>query len=121
MIDLTGLSAKQLDALVESAKKRQALLRKRHSAARVRAEVVKYVVAHGYSIEELFAGQQGRKAMEKPRDTAPRNARADSKVAPKYRNPDSPKETWTGRGLPPRWMKALLDKGKKREQFLIKK
>jgi DNA-binding protein H-NS len=40
-------------------------------------------------------------------------------VAPKYRNPENPAETWSGRGLPPRWMAAQLKGGKKREDFLI--
>ncbi len=41
------------------------------------------------------------------------------KVKPKYRNPADRSETWTGRGLMPRWMAALVKKGKKREDFLI--
>src|SRR5262252_4467396 len=27
-------------------------------------------------------------------------------VAPKYRNPENPSETWAGRGLKPRWLAA---------------
>ncbi len=42
------------------------------------------------------------------------------KVAPKYRNPDKRSETWTGRGRMPRWMAALVKKGKKPDDFLIK-
>ena len=42
------------------------------------------------------------------------------RVPPKYRNPDSPGETWTGRGLPPRWLAAALKRGARREDFLIK-
>jgi DNA-binding protein H-NS len=41
-------------------------------------------------------------------------------VAPKYRNPDNRTETWSGRGLPPRWMAALIKTGKKKEDFLIR-
>jgi DNA-binding protein H-NS len=40
-------------------------------------------------------------------------------VAPKYRNPENPAETWSGRGLPPRWMAALIKAGKKKDDFLI--
>jgi DNA-binding protein H-NS len=39
---------------------------------------------------------------------------------PKYRNPANPSDTWTGRGRMPLWMKALTDKGAKREKFSIK-
>jgi DNA-binding protein H-NS len=34
-------------------------------------------------------------------------------VAPKYRNPANPSETWAGRGLKPRWLAAALKSGKK--------
>jgi DNA-binding protein H-NS len=40
-------------------------------------------------------------------------------VAPKYRNPDNPSETWAGRGLKPRWLAAALKSGKKLEDFSI--
>jgi DNA-binding protein H-NS len=40
-------------------------------------------------------------------------------VAPKYRNPENPAETWAGRGLRPRWLAAALKTGKKLEDFSI--
>jgi DNA-binding protein H-NS len=40
-------------------------------------------------------------------------------VAPKYRNPDNPAETWAGRGLKPRWLAAALKAGKKLDDFSI--
>jgi DNA-binding protein H-NS len=40
-------------------------------------------------------------------------------VAPKYRNPESPSETWAGRGLKPRWLAAAIKGGKKLDDFLI--
>ncbi len=42
------------------------------------------------------------------------------KVKPKYRNPDKRTETWTGRGRMPTWMAAMVKKGKKPTDFLIK-
>jgi DNA-binding protein H-NS len=39
-------------------------------------------------------------------------------VAPKYQGPNG--ETWTGRGLMPRWMAALVAEGKSKEDFAIK-
>ena len=41
------------------------------------------------------------------------------KVKPKYRNPADRSETWTGRGLKPRWMVAAMKGGKKLEDFAI--
>ncbi len=40
-------------------------------------------------------------------------------VAPKYRTPENPSETWAGRGLKPRWLAAALKAGKKLEHFSI--
>ena len=37
---------------------------------------------------------------------------------PKYRNPDNPDQTWSGRGHQPKWIKELLAKGKTLEEFL---
>jgi DNA-binding protein H-NS len=41
-----------------------------------------------------------------------------SKVAAKYRNA-STGESWSGRGLQPRWLKAALESGKKLEDFAV--
>jgi DNA-binding protein H-NS len=38
-------------------------------------------------------------------------------VAPKYRGPNG--ETWSGRGLTPRWMAALIAEGRQKEDFVI--
>ena len=51
---------------------------------------------------------------ENLRDTAGWGA-----VAPKYRNPENPTETWAGRGLKPRWLAAAIKGGKKQDDFLI--
>ena len=40
-------------------------------------------------------------------------------VAPKYRNPENPSETWAGRGLKPLWLAAAIKAGKKLEHFSI--
>jgi len=40
-------------------------------------------------------------------------------VAPKYRNPKNPSETWAGRGLKPRWLAEAIKDGKKLEHFSI--
>jgi DNA-binding protein H-NS len=44
---------------------------------------------------------------------------ARGSVAPKYRNPENPSETWAGRGLKPRWLAAAIKTGKKPDDFLI--
>lgn len=40
-------------------------------------------------------------------------------VSPKYRNPDQPSETWSGRGKQPRWLVVQLKTGRRIEDFRI--
>jgi len=42
------------------------------------------------------------------------------KVPPQFRNPDNPSETWSGRGLRPRWMVAALAAGRTIEELMIR-
>ena len=41
------------------------------------------------------------------------------RVLPKYRNPLSPSETWSGRGKTPRWLVVALKRGHKIDDFRI--
>jgi DNA-binding protein H-NS len=55
------------------------------------------------------------------RSKATKFGRSDRRgpVAPKYRNPENPAETWAGRGLKPRWLAAAIKGGKEQDDFLI--
>jgi DNA-binding protein H-NS len=46
-----------------------------------------------------------------------RGRAAIRKVAPKYRGPNG--ETWTGRGMKPRWLTKAINEGKQPDDFLI--
>ena len=45
-------------------------------------------------------------------------AEGGKKVAAKYRDPVS-QQTWTGRGLKPKWLQAALSSGKSLEDFAL--
>jgi len=49
---------------------------------------------------------------------APGTGKSTGKVAPKFRNAATG-ETWTGRGLQPKWLKAALATGAKLEDFAL--
>ena len=119
-IDLNALSAKELDSLIARAKQRKTALRKRKPIAGIRKRIAEFAASEGYTIAELFGGSA---AATKARGAkaATGTGRKTGKVPPKYRNPAKPSETWTGRGKHPRWMAEQLKKGKKPEDFLIKK
>jgi DNA-binding protein H-NS len=119
-IDLNRLSAKELEALIAQAKKRRDTLNKRKPIATVRSKLTQLARAEGYTIAELFGGTAptaAKTAAKKPRTTT--KGRKLGAVAPKYRNPANPKDTWTGRGKQPRWLAAETSKGRKLEEFLI--
>lgn len=121
-IDLAGLSPKELDALIAQAKKRRDTLSKRKPIATVRSKLTQLARAEGYTIAELF----GRAAPAAPKTAAKKTSRTTTKgrklgkVAAKYRNPANPKETWSGRGMQPRWLANETAKGRKLEEFLIR-
>jgi DNA-binding protein H-NS len=46
-----------------------------------------------------------------------RQSATNRKVPPKYRGPKG--ETWSGRGLKPRWLTAAMKEGKELQDFLI--
>ncbi len=59
------------------------------------------------------AGKSGANGRRKPAA-----AKGGQVVAAKYRGPNG--ETWSGRGLAPRWLAALLATGRTKEDFAIK-
>jgi DNA-binding protein H-NS len=48
-----------------------------------------------------------------------RERRKYPRVFPKYRNPNEPSETWSGRGKQPRWLTAALKDGHVIDEFVI--
>jgi len=85
-------------------------------------EIVVKMRAFGISVKDIQLAVSGRakksagKAGSK-RKSASTPAKAPASVAPKYRGPNG--ETWSGRGLTPRWLAALVDQGQAKEAFLI--
>ena len=122
-INIEGLSAKELQALIAKASQRRKALSKRKPVAAVRKKIVSLAKAEGYSIDELFGTAKmvrekaGVAAKQAP---AKKSTQKGVKVAPKYRHPGDASQTWAGRGMPPKWLSAELAKGKKLEDFLIR-
>ena len=103
---LDGMTLKELMELRDRVD--QAITtRKQADKADAKAKMMALAAEAGFSLDELFGNGGARKGSGKP-------------VAIKYRNPDNPAETWTGRGRPPRWLAAKLAKrGVSREDFAV--
>jgi DNA-binding protein H-NS len=92
-------------------KKEHALKFKSHD--KVLAQIVAMAKDAGLTAADigkaLSAGKPA-KAAKTPR-VAKKGALAGKKVAPKYKNPANPDQTWTGRGVSPTWVQALKTAG----------
>jgi DNA-binding protein H-NS len=72
-------------------------------------------------LAQLRREKEMRQSEPESRQGAPRERRKYPRVFPKYRNPEGPSETWSGRGKQPRWLKAALKAGHRIEEFAIGK
>lgn len=113
-INLDGLNYVELQTLLESVRGKAEQIRS--SEIQKTADEVKALIASkGFALEEVLPllsaapSQSGRKG------------RADSgkKVAPKYRDPANPENTWAGRGIRPKWLTEKLAAGAKLEDFAV--
>ncbi|MCM2562801.1 H-NS histone family protein [Lutimaribacter sp. EGI FJ00015] len=86
---------KQVDRTIDTYKERQ-----RQKAL---AELEEKAKAMGFTLNELIGGKKARR----------------SSGIPKYRHPDDPMTTWTGRGRRPDWVKEALANGKSLDDLLI--
>ena len=86
-------------------------------------DILAKMQAFGITFKDLQApkgrGAKGKakatKTVGAPKATAKK--KAASPVLAKYRGPNG--ETWSGRGLMPKWMSALVAQGKTKEDFAI--
>ncbi|WP_233843443.1 H-NS histone family protein [Dyella sp. 2HG41-7] len=107
-IDIKSLNHNQLNDLIQKAQLRQNELQK-EKITKVREKVHALLKAEGVTFEDIFGA--GAVVRGKRRGTG--------SVAPKYRNPADPEQTWSGRGKRPRWFNDALKAGKKEKDLAI--
>lgn len=103
-VDLRGLSARQLRDLISNAQKRQVELAE-ENVRQVRERCLKLIADEGLTFEQVFGTPRAKKP------AAPAAASGKKGVAPKYRNPANPLQTWAGRGKRPKWFTDALAEG----------
>ncbi|HVZ31433.1 MAG TPA: H-NS histone family protein [Polyangiaceae bacterium] len=114
--DLAQLTDDELAALIRVAE-RELSARRDKKRADFFSSLRQQAQALGVAPEEI-AAELGRKNAKRPA-AAGKEFDRRATVAPKYRNPENPSETWAGRGVKPRWMQALLARGKTMDDFRI--
>ncbi|MEO8807723.1 MAG: H-NS histone family protein [Burkholderiaceae bacterium] len=91
----------------KEALERQIELAKKQDRSEAIAKVRSLMSEYGLSVSDLSA-----KSSAKPRSGT------GNKVAAKYRN-KATGDSWSGRGLQPKWLKAALAAGRKIEEFAV--
>jgi DNA-binding protein H-NS len=72
----------------------------------------------GYEVTLTKIGEEtGRRGRGRPAKKG--SDRQRKAVQPKYRNPDNPSETWSGRGRQPKWVQMAISHDRKLEDFAI--
>ncbi len=108
-IDVDALSLKELEALlgqIEAAIPEK----KKTEIVDLRAKLEAIAAEAGYSLDEVVRGRSGKRGV----------AAGTRTVSVKYRNPDNPSETWSGRGRTARWLAEKLKKrGVKIDDFAV--
>ncbi len=104
MTEYSNLSETELQAVIDNAavalKEKKSLKRKETIA-----EIKKLANSIGVTVNIID-------------DNIP-SSRKGKKVPAKYRNPKDKTQTWTGRGVAPKWMQALIAAGHDKSEFLI--
>jgi len=101
-VDLSKLSIEELQALIQDAQS-EIVARREAERDRVLQQMRELAGSLGMTLEEVVKGQKG----------------GPGSVPPKYRHPDNPALTWTGRGKRPGWVTEWLSSGKSLEDAAI--
>lgn len=99
--DLEKLSVDELKKLQKDTAQAIASFEERKRADAI-AELETVAQKHGYKLTDLVGGKKAKTASPA-----------------KYRHPENPSLTWTGRGRQPNWIKDGLASGKSLEDFVI--
>ncbi len=101
------MSTSLQDLLAQRAEiERQISEKQREDRAEAIAKVRSLMAEHGLSVADI----SGRGSV--------RAGKSIGKVAAKYRNGNTG-ETWSGRGLQPKWLKAAISAGAKLQDFAV--
>lgn len=97
-IDLKSMSRKELKQLSKDVEKAIKDAEKRERKEALEA-AERAAAEYGFALSELSD------------DTGTRKSAKGPKARAKYRNPEDPSQTWTGRGRKPQWIHDALAKG----------
>ena len=101
MTDIQNKSKEELMALIAKAQAQLEAIKRNHHKE-VIAQIKELAVSIGVTV-----------------DIHETSKATSAKIPAKFCNPDNPSQTWTGRGMAPKWLKDLVEKGHNKDEFLI--
>jgi DNA-binding protein H-NS len=105
MADLSNKTPAELQTIIAEAKAQlEAIQRSKHKE--IIAKIKELAESIGVTVDIHEDEKKARKA-------------AGVIVPAKYRNPNDSTKTWTGRGMTPKWLQALIAEGRNKDEFLI--
>lgn len=112
----------EIQSQIEKLQKQAREIKSREFDKTVR-EIRVMMEAFGITVKDLSSGKPRGAKVKTKKTAAPRpigvpGKKKGSAVAAKYRGPAG--ESWSGRGLTPRWLAALMAQGKTKEEFAVK-
>lgn len=111
-----------LQSQIEKLQKQAADLKSKEFSSTV-ADIRAKMAAFGITVKDLGGkagvkkGKLGRPAKAGKVAKVRKSKAAGVPVAAKYRGPNG--ETWSGRGLSPKWMTALIAQGRSKSDFAV--
>jgi DNA-binding protein H-NS len=112
-----------IQSQIEKLQKQAAEIRSREYETTIK-DIRSKMQAFGITLNDLRSNKRRPSGVKKSKTTGslPRVAKgakkqSTTKVAPKFRGPDG--ETWSGRGLTPRWLSTLVAQGRAKDEFAI--
>jgi DNA-binding protein H-NS len=102
-IDLSKLSFEELQTLAQDVET-ELVSRREAEKGRVLQQMRELAGSIGMTVEELLGREKGK---------------VRAKAEAKYRHPDNPDLTWSGRGKRPLWVTEALNAGKSLEELAV--
>ncbi len=104
--NLHDMSRKELEKLKKDVDEALSTVSERERKAAFEA-AERAAAEHGYTLADLAGGSAGK------------TKKGKSKAPAKYRNPEDPTQTWSGRGRKPRWINEAEAAGRPISDFEI--
>jgi DNA-binding protein H-NS len=108
MLELENKTTEELQKIIANA---QIQLQEKQKSMRkeVVTKIKELAASIGASVEINF------------NDLSSKRGGKPGKVTAKYQNPANSEETWTGRGVAPKWIQELTASGRNKDEFLIER